>query len=298
MKSTAPVILFVYNRLEHTKRTVEALQQNFLASESELYVYSDAAKNSEARIAVDELRSYLSTICGFRSVHIELREKNLGVDENIVRGVTEIINEKGRVIVLEDDLVTSPWFLKYMNDALDFYENEEKVISIHGYTYPVKEKLKEVFFLKGADCWGWATWKRGWDLLEIDGRKLLDQFTDEKLKTDFNFNNTYDYIGALTRQANGETKEWDIRWYASAFLADKLTLYPGSSLVGNIGHDASGSHCGVSNLYDVILSGVAIDVETKTIPDEEAYLAFANFFRSISATPRIEKKSWFSWFFQ
>ncbi|MDO7744736.1 MAG: glycosyltransferase family 2 protein [Pedobacter sp.] len=297
MKHTAPVILFVYNRLEHTRQTVEALQKNFLASESELYIYSDAAKNSEARIAVDELRLYLRTIRGFRSVHIELRETNLGVDENIISGVTEVIKTKGRVIVLEDDLVTSPWFLKYMNEALDFYEEEEKVISIHGYTLPVKQKLKEAFFLKGADCWGWATWTRGWDLLELDGKILLNQFTNEKLKTEFNFNNTYDYIGALKRQADGETKEWDIRWYATAFLADKLTLYPGSSLVKNIGHDASGSHCGVSNLYDVILSGTAIDIKTAIVPDKEAYLAFANFFSNAS-NPAVKKKNWVSRIFK
>jgi len=291
MNSTAPIILFVYNRLEHTKKTVEALQQNFLAAESDLYIYSDAAKNSEAKIAVDELRSYLRTICGFRSVHLELRETNLGVDENIISGVTEMIKTKGRVIVLEDDLVTSPWFLKYMNEALDFYEDEDSVISIHGYTLPVKQKLKEVFFLKGADCWGWATWKRGWDLLELDGRILLNQFTDEKLKTEFNFNNTYDYISALTRQASGKTKEWDIRWYASAFLADKLTLYPGISLVRNIGHDASGTHCSASNLYDVILAKTPLNVKAEITLDYAAYNAYENFFKIISS-PRPKRRKW------
>jgi hypothetical protein len=231
MNLTAPIILFVYNRLDHTQKTIEALQENYLASDSELYIYSDAAKNVDSSDTVEQLRTYLKTVIGFRQVHIKLRETNLGVDENIILGVTEIINEKGRAIVLEDDLVTSPWFLKFMNEALDFYENEEKVISVHGYTYPVKEELRETFFLKGADCWGWGTWKPGRDLLELDGAKLLDQLTDDKLRTEFNFDNTYQYVDALEQQAAGKTTHWDIRWYASAFLAEKLTLYPGKSLV-------------------------------------------------------------------
>lgn len=294
MPTTAPIVLFVYNRLDHTQRTVQALKENLLAADSDLYIYADAAKNTNASASVETVRSFIDTITGFRSVNIRLRETNLGVDQNVIQGVTEVIKEKGRVIVLEDDLVTSPFFLKYMNDALDFYENEEKVISVHGYSYPVEGKLKETFFLKGADCWGWATWKRGWDLMELDGKKLLDQFTDQELSSEFNFDNSYPYVSALQQQAAGENDQWDIRWYAAAFLAGKLTLYPGQSLVKNIGHDASGTHCDVSNVYDVELAQSAINVETETVPDREAYLAFANFLRKLS-DPGPQRKKRFPW---
>lgn len=294
MPDYAPIVLFVYNRLDHTKKTIQALQENFLAEDSELYIYADAAKTAAASAAVDMVRSYLKTVTGFRKVHVEIRETNLGVDENVILGVTEVINKNGRIIVLEDDLVTSRYFLKYMNEALEFYQNEERVISIHGYTYPVKEKLKETFFLKGADCWGWATWKRGWDLIELDGQKLLEQFTDEQLKTVFNFENTYPYMDALQQQAEGNTKHWDIRWYASAFLRGKLTLYPGHSLVKNIGHDASGTHCGVSNVYDIELAHSPVNVQTEIVPDEQAYHAFAGFLRDI-APPTPGKKKRFRW---
>lgn len=277
MKSTAPIILFVYNRLSHTQQVIAALKENLLSKDSELYIYSDAAKDADALDKVNELRAYLPSITGFKGLHICLRDKNLGVDENIILGVTEVIHQHGKAIVLEDDLVTSPWFLKYMNDALDFYENKEEVISIHGYVFPTQQKLKEVFFLKGADCWGWATWKRGWDLFEPDGKILLDQMQARNLQKEFDFDYTAPYFKALEEQAMGKTKVWDIRWYAAAFLAGKLTLYPGQSLVANIGHDATGEHCGHSTNFDVVLAQSPLSVETEIVPDPVAFLAFSDF---------------------
>lgn len=294
MMSLAPIILFVYNRLDHTQRTVSALLENALAKDSELYIYADAARNEQAAAQVNALRKYLSSISGFKNVHIHLREENLGVDENIIRGVTEVIGLHGKAIVLEDDLVTSPWFLTYMNEALDFYEHKEEVISIHGYVYPVTQSLKEVFFLKGADCWGWATWKRGWDLFEPDGMKLLEQLTENGLQSEFDFNNAYPYFEALREQAAGDTTCWDIRWYAAAFLKNKLTLYPGQSLVENIGHDGSGTHCGDSKSHDVLLSQSHLNIKTDIIPDPLAYQAFAEFFNRLALEQPVAKKNWLS----
>ncbi|RAJ29529.1 glycosyltransferase family 2 protein [Pedobacter cryoconitis] len=286
MTTIAPIILFVYNRLSHTQQTIAALKENLLAKDSELYIYADAAKDTAAEDKVTALRSYLTSITGFKNIHICLRETNLGVDENTIQGVTEVINKHGKAIVLEDDLVTSPWFLKFMNEGLDFYENQDKVASIHGYVFPVPQKLKDVFFIKGADCWGWATWKRAWDLFEHDGAKLLEKIIAQDLQQEFDFDNSYPYVKALEQQATGNTTHWDIRWYASAFLSEKLTLYPGQSLVRNIGHDASGTHCGQSNSYDVTLSDSAIMVETEIIADPQAYLAFADFMRNLNQPAR------------
>lgn len=282
MTTKAPILLFVYNRLSHTQEVIAALQKNSLSKDSELYIYADAAKNEQALDKVTALRNYLPTITGFKKVHISYRECNLGVDENVIQGVTEVINIHGKAIVMEDDLITSPWFLKFMNEALDFYENQEEVISIHGYVYPIPQKLKEVFFLKGADCWGWATWKRGWDLFEPDGKKLMERMIEQGCQKEFDFDYTAPYFKALEEQALGKTTVWDIRWYASAFLLDKLTLYPGQSLVKNIGHDASGTHCGQNTYFDVVLAESPLSVQTDIVPDEEAYLAFANFFRNLN----------------
>ena len=178
----APIILFVYNRHEHTKKTIETLQLNHLASENNLYIFFDGYKNENDRIKVEIVRSYVKSISGFKSITIVERKKNLGLAESVITGVNEIINRYGKAIVLEDDLITSPYFLKYMNDALDLYENIDEVVSIHGYIYPVKKELPETFFIRGADCWGWATWKRGWDIFEYDGKKLLS-ILNEKILT-------------------------------------------------------------------------------------------------------------------
>jgi len=293
MSSPAPIILFVYNRLEHTQQVVTALQNNILSKDSELHIYSDAPASDMATVKVKELRTYLPLIKGFKKVHIYEREVNMGVDENIISGVTEIINRYGKAIVLEDDILTSPWFLKYMNDALDHYQENDQVVSIHGYTYPIKG-LKEVFFLKGADCWGWATWKRAWNLFEPDGKKLLDELSDSGLGQEFDFEGTYPYVKALQDQASGKTTCWDIRWYASAFLLNKLTLYPGTSLVDNIGHDGSGVHCGENDNYKVELSSEAINVRTEVIPDHQSYHAFANFLKQIGTSAETRKKNWLS----
>ena len=246
----SPIALFVYNRIDHTKKTIEALQKNFLAEQSELFIFCDDAKNSDGEKAVRTVREYVKSISGFKKITVIEREKNFGLAASIISGVSEIVAKFGRIIVLEDDMVTSPHFLTFMNEGLDFYEAEEKVISIHGYIYPVQKPLPETFFLRGADCWGWATWKRSWDLFEKNGAKLLSELRQKNLTKKFDFDGCYPYTRMLEDQVAGKNNSWAIRWHASAFLADKLTLYPGKSLVQNIGADGSGTHCADMDQFD------------------------------------------------
>jgi hypothetical protein len=224
----------------------------------------------------------LKSIRGFKSVVVIEREKNIGLANSIIAGVTETVNKYGKIIVVEDDLVTSPYFLSYMNQGLDMYENDDKVASIHGYVYPIKETLPETFFIKGADCWGWATWKRAWDIFEPDGKKLLQKIREQKLEKEFNFNNTYDYTSMLEGQISGRNNSWAVRWYASAFLLNMLTLYPGRSLVQNIGFDGSGTHTkGGGKIFDVSLNSEKI--ELKPISARESLIgrnAFVTYFKS------------------
>lgn len=293
MSKTSPIALFAYNRPEHLKKTIESLKENYLSKESELFVFSDGPKNEIDAAQISEVRNYLKTISGFKSVSIIERNRNLGLANSIISGVTEIVNEYGKIIVMEDDLVSSEHFLEYMNEALDFYEKEEKVISIHGYVYPVEEKLKkrlpEIFFIKGADCWGWATWKRGWDLFEPDGRKLLRELEERNLLREFDFEGSYPYSNMLRRQIEGQNDSWAIRWYASAFLRGKLTLYPRESLIKNIGQDNSGTHTGNSQLKETILANEKIEISR--IPTEENAAAkkiLAKYFKS--ARPGLIKR--------
>ena len=195
----APIVLFTYNRPVHTQQTIEALLKNKYAADSDLIIYSDAPKNNEAKEGVENTRKYLNTIIGFKSVSIVAREKNFGLANNIIDGVTSVVKKYGRIIVLEDDLLTSPYFLQYINDALNLYENEDDVISIHSYIYPIKRKLPDTFFIKGADCLGWGTWERGWNLFNPDGKYLFEELIKRKLTKEFDFNNSYPYTKMLKR---------------------------------------------------------------------------------------------------
>ncbi len=278
----APVVLFVYNRIDHTRRTVEALSRNMLARNTNLIIFSDAERSLDHREAVDEVRAYLTGIKGFRRVTIYYRPYNFGLAKSIIEGVTEVLKSYDSIIVLEDDIVTSPIFLKYMNQALTRFEEDERVISIHGYVYPTKENLPEAFFLKGADCWGWGTWKRGWKLFNSNGEELLECIKNRKLIKEFDFDSTYPFFRMLKDQINGKNDSWAIRWYASAFLANKLTLYPGRSLVFNIGNDGSGMHCKKVRGYDTVLSEVPINLSNigEVKNSHEAREAFKAFFRT------------------
>jgi len=291
--SYAPVALFAYNRPWHTQQTVEALLANVEAAQIPLIIFSDAPKNKAASKAVSEVRAYIRAIAGFKSITIVERDTNYGLARSIIDGVTKVCGEYGRVVVLEDDIVVSRYFLKFMNEALDLYEKEERVISIHGYVYPVKATLPETFFLRGADCWGWATWQRGWDLFEADGQALLQQLTQRKLTSSFDFEGAYPYTQMLRNQIRGKNDSWAIRWYASAFLKGKLTLYPGRSLILNIGNDSSGEHCATTNEFAGAIADSPISVDFIGIEGNAiARRAFAEFHKAVrpAVSSRVLRK--------
>ena len=275
----APITLFTCARPDHTQRTVEALLRNPGVNEHHLIVYSDAPRTPDKAQSVAAVREYLQTITGFRSVTIYPRPHNYGLAKSIIEGVTEVLSRYERIIVLEDDMVTSPHFLSYMNEALDRFADDDRVISVHGYVFPIQQALPEAFFLRGADCWGWATWRRGWALFNLDGQALMDELKHGDLLKAFDFNGAYGYSQMLESQIKGANDSWAIRWYASAFLADKLTLYPGRSLVHNIGNDGNGTHCGSNTTYDAALSTTPISlagIEVK--PSKLGLSAFERFF--------------------
>jgi len=252
MKNLAPICLFVYNRPWHTIQTIEALKNNILAIDSDLYIYSDGPKNDLNTNDVNDVRSYIKTIKGFKNTDVILRDKNLGLANNIISGVTEIIKRFGKIIVLEDDLIASPYFLTFMNDALDLYKDDEDVASIHGYVYPI-ENLPDTFFLKGADCWGWATWERAWNIFEANGLKILNEIKQRKIEKEIDFNNSVNYMKMLKNQIKGRNDSWAIRWHLAAYLRNKFTLYPSKSFIKNIGHDYSGQHSVATNDFDPIM---------------------------------------------
>jgi len=277
----APIALFVYNRLDHTRQTVAALVRNTLARKSDLIIYTDGPKNETAEPSVTAVRQYLNTINGFKSVTIIKRDKNLGLAKSIIDGVTETIKKYGKIIVLEDDLITAPFFLQYMNDGLNLYQNDETVYSVHGYIYPTRIELPSTFFSREINCWGWGTWERAWGTFEADGKKLLDEIRRKGLMKKFDLNYSYHYGLILRQQAHGFNNSWAIRWYASAFLNNKLGLHPNRSLVKNIGLDNSGSNTGRLKIFNSPLATTPIKMEKIEIKEnQKAIKALESYFKS------------------
>lgn len=261
----APIVLFIYNRPDHTRKTLEALSKNILAEQSELFIFADGPKETvteEQLEKIHQTRAIAHEKKWCKTVTVIEADKNKGLAASIIFGVTDIVNKYGKIIVLEDDLITSPYFLKYMNDSLLVYENTENVACIHGFMYQHKTKLPETFFIKGADCWGWATWKRAWSHFNSDSQYLLDEIKRRHLEKHFNFNNTYDYTGMLQMQIDGKISSWAIRWLTSAYLDDMYCLYPAKSLVINDGFDGSGTHCGEGDgINHTLLTDKPVNIE-------------------------------------
>ncbi len=276
----APIALFVYNRPYHTRQTVDALSKNNLAGDSQLFIFSDAPKDTQQSDGVEEVRLYIKSIQGFKKVTVIQRDSHFGLSRSIISGVTEIINSYAKVIVLEDDLVTSPYFLQFMNDSLSLHENKEKVISVCGYMYPLSKKHTDTLFLRIADCWGWGTWKRGWDLFVVDGKVLYADLKARELFSAFNLYGAFNYAKMLKRQIQGKNDSWAVRWYASALLNGKLSLYPRKSLVMNIGFDGSGRHGGANDYFrtEILNEPIAVD-GIPVLEDERAIMEIGSYLR-------------------
>ena len=280
MQNRAPIALFVYNRPEHTRRTIKFLQQNLLADESRLFVFSDAARKGDED-KVDEVRGLIKTVEGFKSVEIIEREKNYGLANSIIEGVSRLVVQYGRVIVFEDDLLSSKYTLGYFNNALDRYQDEDRVMHICAYMYPLKgvAALPQTFFYRAAGSWGWATWDRAWKHFEPSIDKLISQFDKNKIN-DFSIDHSMNFWKQVHEFKNGKNNSWAIRWYASIFLNNGLCLNPKASLIDNIGHDGSGVHSGKNTMYSVSVS----DKPVTSFPDkieenEQAYQQIRHFLK-------------------
>jgi len=278
MQNLAPIALFVYNRPQHTERTVKFLQQNELATESRLFIFSDGPRSAADEEKVEEVRSFIKTIDGFKSVELIERNENKGLANSIIEGVSRLTKEYGQIIVFEDDLISSPYTLTYFNEALNRYRLEEKVMHIGAYMYPLStENLPESFFYRAATSWGWATWDRAWIHFEPNIDTLMKAF-DQSKKAAFSIEHTMNFWRQMRQFKKGKNNSWAIRWYASIFLKGGLTLNPAQSLINNIGHDGTGVHSGINDIYNVIINPKPIQEFPILIQEnEQAYLAIKAF---------------------
>jgi len=269
----APVILFVYQRPDHLTQTLAALAKNEEASQSPIYIYSDGPKPNASPKDLEDIaavRQLIRTQTWAKKLQIVERKENWGLRKNIVSGVTEVMEKYGRAIILENDIVTSPYFLRHMNQALNLYHNVDKVMHISGFIYPLKleeEELGSSFFYNVNSCWGWASWQRAWKHYRDDTANILSQINENYDPFVFNGGQKEDFYKQLNQNLSGQLNTWACHWHASIFLQNGLALHPYRSLVKNIGLDGSGAHCDAIRLGQNMLEH---PLELKKLPLQNA----------------------------
>ncbi len=248
----APVALFAFNRPETTRSTLQALKNCDGLGDRSVYLFCDGPRTnrSDDELAVFQVRRVLHDWAAGQRAQCLFSDSNCGLRASIVRGVGEILREHGRVIVLEDDLIVAPGFLRFMQQSLDAFEHTPRVWQVSGYMTPNRRRSLQPGFLRLPCCWGWATWQDRWQNFHDNASELLAKVR-ELDTVRFNLGGTYDYLGDLQANAEGRLNTWHVRWYATMFLQQALAYYPGQSLTRNIGFDAAGTHCSSTRMASV-----------------------------------------------
>ncbi|MDL2272549.1 methyltransferase, TIGR04325 family [Desulfovibrio sp. OttesenSCG-928-I05] len=288
----APIVVVAFNRPDHLQRTLSALTVSDLAAKSDICIYCDGPRNDDDIEGVAATRRVAASVSGFKSVHVVERPVNLGLSANTTSAISDVIGKYGKAVILDDDIYTAPYFLQFMNDALNLYQDDERVAQISGFTpLETDEGIPATFFLRGGDCWGWATWKRAWDCFDANAGKHLIDIYRQGLEYEFDQHDSYAFTKTLHLHNIGAVSSWDTCWHASMFLRNMYTLYPGKSLVRNIGNDGTGAHCVASTLFD----GVPFDrnpvaVTRQPVTEcEAARKQVEQFYRSLKKATRKMK---------
>ena len=242
MTNLVPVVLFTYKRLPITKKVIDSLHDNEECSRTDLIVYSDGPKRVNDTCEVEGVRQYLEGLTGFKSIELIYRDKNLGLAQSFIQGITETLIRYEKAIFLEDDDLLSKHFLSFMNEALDYYKDNEKVICVTGYSWPLRPAPKHPYFLRGAETWSMGTWRRGWRYFCADGKSLLSDLQSKGLVKKFR-SDGFGFYEMLQRQVRGEIDSWGVRWWASAYDNDMHCLYPHKPLCVSIGYGRDSVHC-------------------------------------------------------
>lgn len=249
----APVVLFAFKRPLELQATLRALRANHLAPESDLYIFVDAPKPARADDwpKVREVHQLLDDLSGFRSIYRDYAETNIGCADSIIRGVSFVLERHPTAIVVEDDLITAPNFLDYMNQCLRHYATRREVYSVSGYTFPFQRPAgyaADAYFVPRHSPWGWATWADRWNAVdwELPDYPMFEQ--DSRQKKAF-MEGGSDLVGMLRRQMEGHSDAWDIRFCYNRFKANALTVYPTVSKVENIGFGKEATHTDIYNRY-------------------------------------------------
>lgn len=285
MYGLAPVVIFVYSRPEHTKRAIESLAKNEKAKYSDIFIFSDGPSNCKDIENINKVRNYIFSLVDkhiFKSIEIQISENHKGLANSVISGVTKILNQFDKVIVLEDDLIVTTDYLDFMNEGLDYFKDYKEIWSISGYSPNIKvpnNYLYDIYFSYRGCSSGWGTWKDRWELIDWDvkdwemfRRNIIKQIKFNRGGSDLSL--------MLHNQMKGKIDSWAIRWCYAQFKLNKLTVYPVKSKVKNIGMDGTGTHKVKSFKYDVdINNGSGPYLFIKPTINKKVIRRFKNFYR-------------------
>jgi hypothetical protein len=282
LMSYAPIVVFVYNRAEVTLKTLESIARNREAAESEMIIFADGPKDtatSAQQQAIAEVRKAIRSKEWCKTITIVESPVNKGLANSVIDGSTQVINQYGRMIAVEDDVIVSPFFLQYMNEGLEKYQNEQRVITLGSWNYYYDNPPADTYFIRLPDTIAWASWKRAWDNFETDTQKIYQQLKDRNLLDKFNLDGRFPYENMIRQQLEGKVNSWAIRLTANALLNDQLSLYPAVSLSKHIGFGVDSTHVKTPD-YNADLEVSSRPIVLNDIPlidDEKAIDAFIDF---------------------
>jgi len=240
----APICLFAWKRPHETQETIRRLQANYLAPDSELFIFVDGPKKAADKPEIEKVTDFAQTVSGFKKVTLKISTKNKGLSRSIIEGVSEILKRFGKVVVMEDDLLSSPNFLNYMNAALRHYKDNRKVFSVSGHSFDIhfpKDYHFDHYFSVRGSSWGWATWVDRWKTVDWEVSDYKQFISSWKKRRSFNRGGS-DLSGMLRKQIEGKINSWAIRWCYQQWKNDQLTVYPRISKIKNIGFGAGATH--------------------------------------------------------
>ena len=281
--SDIAIAVFAHKRPLHLMKVLHALELQLSKNPLPVHLFVDGPQQEKDVHKVNECINIARRFARSIDLHMHISKKNQGLYKSITNGVSRTLEQYSKIIVVEDDILTSPYFILYMISALRCYEHEPCVASIHGYLPPISNALPDSFFLRGADCWGWATWRDRWSLYRHDAAAMADEIRSRCLSRTFNLGGRVQNLRLLNERAAGRSNSWAICWHASCFLAERYTLHPGRSLVRNIGLDSSGEHCVPSKSLEAVLTNTPLPVVRQKVKEDPVIVAA--FARQLAPAP-------------
>ncbi|MDJ1481552.1 glycosyltransferase [Cytophagaceae bacterium YF14B1] len=277
----APVVLFVYNRPIHTQRTITSLVNCQLASASEIFIFSDAARSTADEEQVRQVRQYIQTVTGFKNKMVIERPTNMGLARSVIDGVSQVMSRYGKAIILEDDMVFAEDFLVFLNESLEVYKDNPSVFSISGYSYPITipdSYTKDVYLLPRASSWGWATWADRWQKADWQVTDYRVFLKDKTIQDGF-AQGGRDLVYMLIKQQKGLVNSWAVRWSYTHYKHQAYCLFPRISKLQNIGNDESGTHSPKTKRFETILSNKSMVLDRDLVPNDEIIKGLQHFFQ-------------------